>query len=381
MTQSANSLSSTANRSSRVSYIVISLKYQEVDEFESALRGMQGYYVLRSKEIRKWRLTITELQGVSLTLACEGAANIYAGASSVDCFNLQIPLTGHEALTLDGHRFSRREVGWQVPGRMFCFDARTSRYWLAVAISRELVLTWIAMHEDYVPVPDVNRTLSIDRVHLARLLHLARRLFRMDSERPADLHRAAARHAATLEITDAVLRLALPSHDEKHVGRPACSRPYVIQRALGFIESAGDMAIYVGDLCHAAGVSERTLRNVFHTQFGMGPHRYLTLARLNSVRRAIRTARPGETIASICANFGIWDFGRFARQYQDLFGVLPSCYLSTNRTRTRSTRHSSAMRRLPGRLGEVRPGAINDATRRGMLHLGHQAAVGLIEPA
>ena len=380
MTQGGDSLFSTANSCSRLSYTMISLKYPEFDEFESALRGVQGYYVLRSKESRQWRLTITELQGVSLTLACEGAANIYVGASSVDCFNLLIPLTGHEALTLDGHRFNRREVGWQVPGRMFCFDARTSRYWLAIAISREQVLTWIEMHQDYVPILDVNRTLSIDRLLLARLLRLAHRLFRMDAERPADLHRAGARYAATLEIADAVLRLALPSRDEKQVGRPACSRPHVIQRALGFIESAGDMAIYVGDLCRAAGVSERTLRNVFHTQFGMGPHRYLTLARLNSVRRAIRMARPGETISSICANFGIWDFGRFAHQYQELFGVLPSCYLSANRTRIGPTRHSSVGRRLPARLNEVLPGAMNPFAHRGMFHPGHQP-VGRIESA
>jgi len=41
-------------------------------------------------------------------------------------------------------------------------------------------------------------------------------------------------------------------------------------------------------------------------------------------RAAIRRAAPGETLTDICARFGVWDFGRFARQYRECFGVLPS---------------------------------------------------------
>jgi AraC family ethanolamine operon transcriptional activator len=49
------------------------------------------------------------------------------------------------------------------------------------------------------------------------------------------------------------------------------------------------------------------------------------------MRAAIHGARPGETISSICANHGIWDFGRFADQYRRLFGVLPSQNLADRR--------------------------------------------------
>ena len=58
----------------------------------------------------------------------------------------------------------------------------------------------------------------------------------------------------------------------------------------------GDEQVYAEDLCRAAGVSERTLRNVFYEHFGIAPHRYLMIARLNRVRAAIREAAPGDDI-------------------------------------------------------------------------------------
>ncbi|MFD1692393.1 helix-turn-helix domain-containing protein [Azotobacter chroococcum] len=77
------------------------------------------------------------------------------------------------------------------------------------------------------------------------------------------------------------------------------------------------------DLCVAAGASERTLRNVFNHYLGMSPHRYLMMHRLHTIRGAILQARPGDTITDICAQYGVWDFGRFAGHYRTYFGELP----------------------------------------------------------
>jgi AraC-like DNA-binding protein len=45
-------------------------------------------------------------------------------------------------------------------------------------------------------------------------------------------------------------------------------------------------------LCNAAQVSERTLRNVFHESFGVGPIRYLRLRQLHRVRTRLLDADP-----------------------------------------------------------------------------------------
>jgi len=81
----------------------------------------------------------------------------------------------------------------------------------------------------------------------------------------------------------------------------------------------------VTDLAADAGVSERTLREAFHEYFGMGPARYLKLRTLNLIRNALNHADPSvTTVTQMAVEFGVWELGRFAHDYQLLFGELPS---------------------------------------------------------
>ena len=103
------------------------------------------------------------------------------------------------------------------------------------------------------------------------------------------------------------------------------SRLRILNRVEGFLEANTDAPIYIADLCVAAGVSERTLVNVFQQCFGLSPIRYLRVRRLHQVRRALRTSDPGTTsVSEIASLFGFWHFGRFAADFKTLFGQTPS---------------------------------------------------------
>jgi len=103
------------------------------------------------------------------------------------------------------------------------------------------------------------------------------------------------------------------------------SRLRILNRVEGFLEANIDAPIYIADLCVAAGVSERTLVNVFQQCFGLSPIRYLRVRRLHQVRRALRTSDPGTTsVSEIASLFGFWHFGRFAADFKTLFGQTPS---------------------------------------------------------
>jgi AraC family ethanolamine operon transcriptional activator len=103
------------------------------------------------------------------------------------------------------------------------------------------------------------------------------------------------------------------------------SRQRILNRVEGFLEANADAPIYIADLCVAAGVSERTLANVFHQCFGLSPIRYLRVRRLHQVRRALRTSDPGTTsVSEIASLFGFWHFGRFAADFKALFEQTPS---------------------------------------------------------
>ncbi|WP_137128626.1 helix-turn-helix domain-containing protein [Rhizobium sp. FY34] len=83
-----------------------------------------------------------------------------------------------------------------------------------------------------------------------------------------------------------------------------------------------DRDLPISRLAREVGVSRRALEYAFHEEVGFGPAHYIQRLRLNAVRQAL--ARREGLIGDVTARFGIWHLSRFAAQYRDLFGELPS---------------------------------------------------------
>jgi AraC family ethanolamine operon transcriptional activator len=64
----------------------------------------------------------------------------------------------------------------------------------------------------------------------------------------------------------------------------------------------------------------------------MSPKHYLLLRRMSLARRALRDGAPGRTsVTGVAADYGFWQFGRFAGGYKSLFGETPSTTLHRSR--------------------------------------------------
>ena len=111
-------------------------------------------------------------------------------------------------------------------------------------------------------------------------------------------------------------------------GRHSIPPRKIVRTSMDFVDQHVGEYLSVAQLATAAGVSERTLRDAFQHCFGLAPVRYLNRRALHQVRRALKAANPSvATVTQVASEFGVWELGRFARDYRNLFGELPSATL------------------------------------------------------
>ena len=101
----------------------------------------------------------------------------------------------------------------------------------------------------------------------------------------------------------------------------------IMRRFRRVIEESPDQPLYVPEISKAIRVSSRTLRACCLEYLGMGPKHYLLLRRLHLARRALREAEADTSVTEIATQYGFWQLGRFAVEYQSLFGESPSATL------------------------------------------------------
>ncbi|MCY0967391.1 helix-turn-helix domain-containing protein [Parathalassolituus penaei] len=104
------------------------------------------------------------------------------------------------------------------------------------------------------------------------------------------------------------------------------SRPLqaaALQKARRWIlDHIGD-DIGIEEMAAAAAVSARTLYNLFRRETGLTPAAYLRALRIEQVHLALRQGGDA-TVTELAMAFGFTNPGRFARQYQQQMGELPS---------------------------------------------------------
>jgi AraC-like DNA-binding protein len=103
----------------------------------------------------------------------------------------------------------------------------------------------------------------------------------------------------------------------------------VMHRFRRVVDENPEHPLYIPEICKAVGISSRTLQACCHEHLGMGPKHYLLLRRMNLARRALRQEAPETTsVTEIATRYGFWQLGRFAVEYQSLFGESPSATLA-----------------------------------------------------
>ena len=300
--------------------------YQDFDDFADALRGIDGRFVPTARATGEWWIEQAFAGALVLQQMQVGAAATFAGDGSEGRASLWFPLSDPASLRVDGHSLDDRTFLLIDDRQPFTVSARALTRWAGIVLP-SIMLTDGSLGQliHLMLEPQLGAT----RVHTAKsiLEDIKRRVASLCSQREPARIVAGAERSEQEELLD-LLRRAVESAvlvSDKHIGRPQVSRTRVIARCLELIDANEGQTLFINDLCAAAQVSERTLRNIFQEYFGVGPMRLLKVRQLREIRSALLRADSATgTVTNIAARFGIWDFSLFARNYRALYGVSPS---------------------------------------------------------
>jgi len=130
-------------------------------------------------------------------------------------------------------------------------------------------------------------------------------------------------------LRDCLLEIIVRTFDRKCAWDQVAPRHLNSMRITRVCEEYAESLRYhdtsLANLCAAAGMSERRVRQAFYECYGMSPTAMLRIAALRRVRRSLLRGPPTrDTVSRAASDFGFWHLGRFAGQYRALFGESPS---------------------------------------------------------
>jgi AraC-like DNA-binding protein len=97
-----------------------------------------------------------------------------------------------------------------------------------------------------------------------------------------------------------------------------------LQDVLDFIDAHPEQTLTTPHLAELAGVTDRALQLAFQKEVGTSPAAYVRGVRLDRVHAELSSAAGHATVTEVAARWGFLHPSRFAQQYRERFGTLPS---------------------------------------------------------
>jgi len=297
--------------------------FDDFDAWGTAISGASLRLACDAVETTSWTLGRVDLGGVVLQVASEGGGNLCYGANVHVGSTLFVPLTRVAEHVVNGERLDDDSFLAIPRGADFLIRVRgVAHAWCSVALPFDLVACR--------SLAASSERITSAAGALPRLRRIVTAIATSLGDRPAGTpaHLAAGRElsAAALACMTPAGSRGMPTEPRPPValGRPRLDRVMIVRRAMAVLDAAANVPT-AADLARDVGVNARTLLRTFQDAYGMPPKRYLMLRELHAVRRSLRAGgAENETVADILTRHGVWEFGRFAGRYRQLFGELPS---------------------------------------------------------
>jgi AraC family transcriptional regulator, ethanolamine operon transcriptional activator len=284
----------------------------------SDLRGM----VLGHRR-ENWVMTQLAINTLSVQWGRAGSSVVVEGGAKPGGISIFLPTVSPKGVSGNGHRLDESSLMINQTGDEFCIANDSSRPWFSVYVPYE---TLAGAREATTPAPSMHGFVQLPRQRVERFRAAIRQFGEAVQRATTDFESAIAQKATEQKLLPEIRNLlAVPHQVEPTLRRHAVPRLHIIRRSMDLVDQHEGEYLSVEQLAAAAGVSERTLRDAFQHYFGLAPVRYLNRRTLNQVRKALQAADASvTTVTEIATQFGVWELGRFARDYRLLFDELPS---------------------------------------------------------
>jgi AraC-like DNA-binding protein len=137
-----------------------------------------------------------------------------------------------------------------------------------------------------------------------------------------------------------------------------------VNKAIAFIESHLQDEIDLADIAGAVNISPRLLQKAFAQQYDCSPMRFVTRSRMQRIRQELERASGDTRIVDVMMDYGITQGGKFAKEYQQLFGEKPSDTLK--RANQTDRQHHQLWQELDDFRSEQIVGGVAPTARRNL---------------
>ena len=298
--------------------------FSSFEPFFNSIRHSNLRAMVLEPDRGRWTLTNLALKKLSVQMGEATGNAVVEGAQLPGGVSIFILLQGLSAMSGNGRRFDDCSLLVGKPGDDFCLAAHYPRRWCTIYIPNEYLAP--ASEE---PAAAGNSRRGVVQLSPQDMLRFRSTIQRLDEAvqlAPEAFNSPDAQNAAWQKLIPEIRTVLAVRHAATPTpGRRAVSRDQIIAAAMHFVDQHAGEFLSVEQLAASACVSERTLRDAFQQYFGVSPVQYLNRRTLHRVRTALRAADPAvKTVTKIAADHGVWQLGRFARDYRNLFHELPS---------------------------------------------------------
>ena len=294
------------------------MRFRDLDEFSASNGVFECDFIqLASRPVDSRALRVS-LDRLLLVRGTENVPYAVRAGARANLCTLLLPLASSSETVWRGRKVDERTLLSYQPGAEHVARSGGGLDWATVLYEPDVIKA--AAGERHVDGSTIH---EVDPAALGRLRAALQETFTIAESSPGMLDDPGVRQALEESVLEAAVVALDPNGERVRGDGSSHSHERIVRRAEEVLLDQIEAPIYVGELCAAASVSERTLRNAFQSIYGMSPIRYLHLRRLHQVRRALRRD-PLARITEVALRYGFGNIGRFAVDYRKQFGETPS---------------------------------------------------------